>query len=255
MKLSICSDALFMGQDVVESMKTLGLASYRDIEFWTWWDKDLEALLELKESHQLNYVAFCTRFVSLVDPSKREEYRQGLVESIQAAKKLGCKTLISQVGDELVGVERKIQVDSLVTGLKEMVPLLEEADITLVIEPLNTRVDHKGYFLWSSDEAFGIIEEVGSPKVKVLFDIYHQQIMEGDLICRIGSNIDKIGHFHIAGNPGRHEPYGKECELNYSGILRSIDQLNYDGYFGCEYFPQVPVLESLNGLKDIVTEG
>lgn len=252
MKISICSDALYMGQDYVESMKILSGAGYKDIEFWTWWNKDLDILLELKESHNLNYVAFCTKFVSLVDSSKREEYRKGLIDSIHVAEKLNCKTLISQVGDERADVDRKIQYNSLVAGLKEMAPLLEEADITLAIEPLNTRVDHKGYFLWSSDEAFRIVEQVGSPKVKVLFDIYHQQIMEGDLIRRIRANIDNIGHFHIAGNPGRHEPYGDACELNYLSILKCIDELNYDKYIGCEYFTQSSVIESLNGLKGIL---
>jgi hydroxypyruvate isomerase len=252
MKLSICSDALFMGQDYIESMKVLGSAGYKDIEFWTWWDKDIDVLAALKKSHGLNYTAFCTKFISLVDSSKRAEYRQGLVDSIAVAKKLDCNTLISQVGDELTDITRQAQYDSLVTGLREMAPLLEGADITLVIEPLNTRVDHEGYYLWSSKEAFRIIEEVDSPKIKVLFDIYHQQIMEGDLTRSIRANIDKIGHFHIAGNPGRHEPYGEVCELNYQSLIKSISELNYDKYIGCEYFPQLPVMESLKILCEVL---
>ena len=121
-------------------------------------------------------------------------------------------------------------------GLEACLPLLEGTDMTLLVEPLNTRVDHPGYYLTSSDEAFEVVEAVGSPQVKVLFDIYHQQIMEGDLIRRIGANIDKIGHFHAAGSPGRHELY--DGEIHYPAVLRAIQDSGYQGYVGLEYFPK-----------------
>ena len=113
--------------------------------------------------------------------------------------------LISQVGEFRQGVSRDDQEEALIAGLKAAAPMLEEAGITLVIEPLNELVNHPGYFLIRSDAAFDIIEEVDSPNVKVVFDIYHQQISEGNLIQNIVENIDKIGHFHAAGNPGRNE--------------------------------------------------
>jgi hydroxypyruvate isomerase len=235
MKYSVCIDALFQGSNLAESMKMIKEQGIDTFEFWVWWDKDLDSMLKVKDAMGMNISGFCTRFVSLADAAKREEFMQGLKESITAAKKMGAGFLITQVGDELPGVPRQVQHDSIVTGLKECVPILEEAGITLVFEPLNTLVDHKGYYLYSSVEAFAICDEVGSSRVKVLYDIYHQQIMEGNLISNITKNIDKIGHFHAAGNPGRHEL--NRGEINYAEILRAIDETGFQGYLGLEYFP------------------
>jgi len=253
MKISVCSDALFEGMDYGQAMKELAGAGFRDIEFWKWWDKDLSLLNKLKEECGITFVAVCTKFISLVDKSKRSEYKQGLIESIAAAKEIGCGILISQVGDELIGVDRSLQHDSLTDGLKEMAPLLEEAGITLVIEPLNTRVDHIGYYMWDSDEAFEIARNVGSANIKVLFDIYHQQIMQGDIIRRIAANIKYIGHFHAAGNPGRGELFNGE--LNYTDISRAIANAGYTGHIGLEYFTKNNVLEGLKRCRDICLNG
>jgi hydroxypyruvate isomerase len=247
MKLSVCIDALFRGKSLEESMREVKAAGVDTIEFWGWWNKDLACLLKLKEEFGINISAICTKFVSLTDSTKRQEYLDGLQESIVAAKALGCRALITQVGSELSDVARDKQHESIVQGLNACVSLLEEADITLLIEPLNVLVDHKGYFLYSSEEAFRIIEEVGSTKVKVLFDIYHQQISEGNLIQRITKNIDKIGHFHAAGNPGRHEL--TTGEINYAEIIKAIKSTNYSGFLGLEYFPTKDTAE---GIKEVV---
>jgi len=249
MKVSVCSDALFEGTDYVMAMTNLAHAGFYDIEFWTWWDKDLAVLNSLREDHAINFVAICTKFISLVDADKRSEYKQGLIESIAAAKDIGCRILISQVGDELFGVERSVQHNNMVEGLKEMAPLLEDADITLVIEPLNTRVDHKGYYMWDADEAFEVVDKVGSPNIKVLFDVYHQQIMQGDLLRRIEPNINKIGHFHSAGNPGRGALF--TGEINYAELTRAIDSYGYQGHFGLEYFTKVDVIEGLKRCQSL----
>ncbi|MFT4547051.1 MAG: hydroxypyruvate isomerase, partial [Verrucomicrobiales bacterium] len=180
--------------------------------------------------------ACCTKFISLVDPALRVDYLQGLEDSIMAAKDLGTTTLISQVGDFRKGISRDQQHQSLVDGLKEAAPMLEAAGITLVIEPLNELVNHPGYYLVRSDEAFEIIDEIASPNIKVIFDIYHQQISEGHLIHNITTNIDKIGHFHAAGNPGRHEL--QHGEINYQEVFAAIQQTNFSGYVGLEYWPQ-----------------
>ena len=124
--------------------------------------------------------------------------------------------------------------------------MLEDAGVTLVIEPLNELVNHAGYYLIRSDEAFQIIDEVGSPRVKVVFDIYHQQISEGHVINNITKNIDKIAHFHAAGNPGRHElTIG---ELHYPSIFQVIQNTDYTGYVGLEYWP---INDPLAGLKEV----
>jgi len=243
MKVSVCSEAVFTGVDYKQGMEDLAKAGYRDLEFWVWWNKDLNILKELKSCHSINFTAMCAKPASLVDESERKEYKQNIIESIKAAKEIGCKTLIGLVGDELPETPRDIQHDSIIAGLKEVAPLLEEAEVVLVIEPLNTRIDHKGYYLWDADEAFEIVDKVGSANIKVLFDIYHQQIMQGDLIRRIEANIDKIGHFHAAGNPGREELF--KGEINYAEVTRAIDNAGYEGYIGLEYFPKGNILEGL----------
>ena len=236
MKYSICVDAVFEGKDFGESLEAVKQLGFDGFEFWTWWNKDIPAIVEKKDALDLEVTACCTKFVSLVDPALRNAYVDGLGQSLEVAKTLGCATLISQVGDERPDVPRQAQHESLVEGLLACVPMLKKANVTLVIEPLNTQVDHPGYYLTQSAEAFDIVDAVGSEQVKVIYDIYHQQIMEGNLIPTITKNIDHIGHFHSAGHPGRHE---LNCgEINYPDIIQAIAQTQYTGWFGVEYFPQ-----------------
>lgn len=234
MKLSVCVDAVFMGKAIKEAVQKVKEAGLDTIEFWTWEDKDVE-LLEKLHGEGINIAAFCTGFISLVEKGERDKYIESLKKTIATAKRLGCSVLISQTGQEL-SVSRQQQHESMVEGLKACVPYLEESGITLVVEPLNTRVDHAGYYLSSSDEAAEIMREVGSPYVKMLFDIYHQQIMEGDLIRRIREYIPYIGHFHAAGNPGRHELY--QSEIDYKKVFEAIKEAGYEGCIGLEYFPE-----------------
>lgn len=234
MKYSICVDAVFEGKDLGESLACIKQLGFRGFEFWSWWDKDIPALCEMKDSLDLEVTACCTKFISLVDPACRTQYLAGLSESLEVARTLGCGTLISQVGDERPGIPREAQHASLIEGLQACVPLLEKAGVTLVFEPLNTSVDHPGYYLTQSAEAFDIVDAVASANVKVIYDIYHQQIMEGNLISTITQNIDRIGHFHSAGHPGRHEL--DRGEIHYPDILKAITQTPYAGWFGIEYF-------------------
>ncbi|MHC4994362.1 MAG: TIM barrel protein [Planctomycetota bacterium] len=235
LKPSVCVDAVFEGQSTESAIASAAQAGAGAFEFWGWWDKDLETLQRARDQHGLEISACCTRFISLVDPATRDAYLKGLEESIRAAQQLGVKTLISQVGDFREGVSRSEQHRSLLDGLRETAPMLEAANITLVIEPLNELVDHAGYYLVRSDEAFELVDKVGSACVKVVYDIYHQQISEGHLIHNITQNIDKIGHFHAAGNPGRHELY--RGEINYPEILQAIRETPFKGYIGLEYWP------------------
>ena len=127
-------------------------------------------------------------------------------------------------------------------NFSELLSFVEQNNITIILEPLNT-VDHQGYFLDSSDFAAEIIREINHPNLKMLFDIYHMQMIEGNVINHIERHIDIIGHFHSAGVPGRHELY--IGELNYRNIVKRIEELGYDGVFSLEYFPTVNSHESL----------
>jgi len=235
MKLSVCIDAVLADAPIDEALRIVKESGIDAFEFWAWWEKDLDQLLASRDRYELQIAACCTKFVSLVDPVVRPDYLTGLRESISAAKQLECPTLISQVGDYRDGVPREELRGSLIDGLKEAAPLLEASNITLVIEPLNELVDHPGYFLIRSDEAFDIVEQVGSKRVRVVFDIYHQQVSEGHLIQNLTANIDMIGHFHAAGNPGRHEL--SRGEIHYPAIFDAIRASGYQHYVGLEYWP------------------
>ncbi len=243
---SVCIDAVLADLPIDDALQIVADAGIDAFEFWCWWEKDLAELVAARDKHQLEIAAFCTKFISLVDPVKRAEYLTGLKESIAAAKAMDCPTLISQVGDFRPNVPRAEQHASLVDGLKEAAPMLEEAGVTLVFEPLNELVDHAGYYLIRSDEAFEIVDEVDSPRVKVVFDIYHQQISEGHLIHNIKTNIDKIAHFHAAGNPGRHEL--TVGEIHYPSVFEAIQETDYQEYVGLEYWP---VKDPADGLREV----
>lgn len=249
MKLSVCVDAVYAGKDFLNAVGKVKEAGLDTIEFWSLEGKDIDGLNAYRKKEGINIAAFCTGFISLVDASKRQAYIESLKETIETAKKLGCKKIISQTGAD-TGESRQKQHNNLVEGLKACVPLLEESKITLVVEPLNIRVDHKGYYLYSSDEAAEIMKEVGSGYVKMLFDIYHQQITEGDLIRRIREYMPYIGHFHAAGNPGRHELY--RSEIDYKNVFSAIKEAGYDGYIGLEYFPEDNPVKGLEYAKQVI---
>lgn len=250
MKLSVCTDAVFQSSSIDKAVYMLKELDISAIEFWAWENKNIEEIYKIKKQTGIDIVAFCTSMVSLVDEKQRETYLKSLKETIRIAKILGCKTLISQTGNDS-GESRKKQHEILVEGLRQCVPILEKEDVTLVIEPLNVRIDHAGYYLWSSDEAAEIVKEVGSSNVKMLFDIYHQQITEGDLIRRITEYIPYIGHFHVAGNPGRHELY--HSEVDYKNIISAIREMGYGGYIGLEYFPVDEIWKGIDYAKKVIS--
>jgi hydroxypyruvate isomerase len=233
-------DQLTFGQKM-KAAHDLGFTAY---EFWAWWNKDLTEIVELQQQLGMKAASFCAKFISLVDPSQRSAFLEGLEQSVEAAIKLDCKFLIAQTGKELEGVPRAAQQESVIEGLRACVPVVAKHGITLIVEPLNTLVDHKGYYLQTSEEAVHIINEVNSEHVKVLYDIYHQQITEGNLIPNITSYYDSIGYFHLADHPGRHEP--GTGEINYINVLAAIKRLGYNGYIGMEYAPMEEASESLN---------
>jgi hydroxypyruvate isomerase len=133
-----------------------------------------------------------------------------------------------------------------VENLRYAANRLKEAGIGLVLEPVNTR-DIPGFFVNRTDQALGILDEVGSSNLKLQYDIYHAQVMEGNLAETIEKNLPRIGHLQLADNPGRHEP--GTGEINYDFLFRHIDRLGYAGWIGCEYKPANTTLQGLAWLR------
>ena len=187
----------------------------------------------------------------LVNPKERDSFLNEMYLATEAANKVGCKRLVTLTGDEVPGMSRAAQMESAVAGLKAAAPLLEKNGITAVIEILNTYVNHAGYFLYCVKDGAELIDRVGSPNVKLLFDIYHVQIMEGNLIPNIKKNIDRIGHFHIGDNPGRHQP--GTGEINYRNVFKAILETNYTGFAALEYSPTVPLEQDMAAERALTT--
>ncbi len=251
---SACIEMMFRSLPFCGRFAAVKEAGLDCAEFWGWADRDLA---EIREAAQAAGVRITSMCVGTKDPALAAEYgRKALLspdsggtlakvveESIEAAKYLGVPALIITTGQERADVPHQEQHGYVVDALRRAAPLFEQSGIVAVLEPLNILCDHKGYFLSSGYEAFDIIREVGSPYVKLLYDIYHQQITEGNLIPNIRANIGLIGHFHAADNPGRHEP--GTGEINYKNVFAAIDALGYKGVVGLEYSPTIDDAEAL----------
>lgn len=250
MKFSVCIESVFKNMDLSESLSHVKSSGFDAFEFWNWRNKDINLMASEMKRLELSLATFCTDGGNLVDQESHKEYLQGIKEAISVAKRLGCGTLITQTGNELSGIPRERQIENVLTGLRLAAPIAEVAGVTLLLEPLNTTVDHPGYLLTRSSEAFELIEQVGSNYVKVLFDIYHQQISEGNLISSMLSNLQSIGHLHAAGCPGRNElQFG---EIHYANVIQALLNAGYSNYFGLEFMPSAEPALGLDYVRSLM---
>jgi len=167
---------------------------------------------------------------------------QALKETIVSAQTIRCSTIVVTSGNERHDVPRAVQHANIVAALKLALPVIKGTGIQLVLEPLNVLVNHRGYYLTSTEEGAQIIKEVGSPQVRLLYDVYHQQITEGNLIDTINKYSKVIGHFHVGDVPGRKEP--GTGEINYKNVFAAIAGTGYRGYvvFECGMTEPVEVV-------------
>lgn len=179
----------------------------------------------------------------LTNPKNRKQWLERARFTLDYTKRAGIPATIVCTGNTVEGLSEKRMFQSVLDGLKATADLAEKAGITLLLEPLNTKYDHAGYWCDGSDKGADLCRRVGSRNLKMLFDCYHMQIMEGDLVNHIKRNIDVIGHFHSAGVPGRHEIFNGE--VNYPLLLKQIEALGYKGVFAMEYAPVLPEEKSL----------
>ncbi len=167
-----------------------------------------------------------------------------LRENIEKAAVGGVPNVITFSGSRR-GLSDEEGIDNCVLGLNRVKAVAEDKGVTICMELLNSKVNHKDYQCDRTPWGAEVIKRVNSPRVKLLYDIYHMQIMEGDIIRTIRENIQYIGHFHTAGNPGRHE-IDESQELNYRAIAKAIADLNFTGYLAHEYSPQRDPVASLD---------
>ncbi len=259
LKLCVCAETVFPELGFLDRIKKIAMIGYPAIEFWFWdeKDKDIDQIAgstkELKI--EINDIVVNAPDGSiggfLTKAEDKDKYLERLKGTIDIAHRLNCKKLITCSGNIVEHLSSEAQIKSIISTLREATKIAEAERITLLLEPLNSKVDHPGYFLDSSKIGFDIVKRVNSPHLRLLYDIYHMQIMEGNILDMIKENVSLIGHFHAAGVPGRHEL--DNGEINYPFIVKKIEELGYQGYFGLEYFPKKDSEISLREMKEILT--
>jgi hydroxypyruvate isomerase len=234
-RLSACIEMLFTHLPFVDRVDAAAAAGAEAVEFWGAEGKDVAAVCRRARALGLQVATFACG-APLTDPSRAEEAQARLRQAIATAQAHGIPNVIVTTGNRLPDRARAEQEAAVVAVLRAVAGAAEAAGVRLNVELLNTLVDHRGYFLDDTVTAVRIVEAVGSPAVKVLYDIYHMQIMEGNLIATIRQHIDQIGYFHAADVPGRFEP--GSGEIHYRNVVAAIEEAGYDGYIGLEFRPR-----------------
>jgi hydroxypyruvate isomerase len=176
-------------------------------------------------------------------PDRVDEFRASVDTALAYGKALGCPKINCLAGFAPAGADPAVLEEVLVENLRYAAPRLADAGIKLLLEPINLR-DMPGFFVSTTHHAERILDAVGSPNVFIQYDIYHTQVMQGDLVATYERLRERIAHIQIADNPGRHEP--GTGEINYGFVLGELDRLGYDGFVGCEYKPAGGTSEGLS---------
>lgn len=253
MKTSLCIDMMFADTTFMDRIDAVKRCGFDTVEFWKWTNKDIDAVnAKLAENgmrlsifnidstdEQLSY----DLSRGILNAGRVEDFLRALEESIPVYKTLGATGMIV-----LIGEHSPYNKENVKACLTAAIPLLEQHDVTLIVEPLNA-IDRVGYSMPYATPVLELLREIGNPHVKMLYDIYHQNMMGDFSIDEVLANIDLIGHFHVADAPGRHEPgTGK---VDYPSILRTILATDYDGCIGLEYRATVPDEQTFGFINDI----
>jgi hydroxypyruvate isomerase len=245
MKKSVCIEMLFCEVPFDDRFGLARESGFDYIEFWSWKDKDIQKIKDRCRAHDLKIASFSgDQDFSMIDADQQADYVAFVEESIETARFLSCSNLVihsNALGENGVVINHypdiafADKIAAMLEVLKTLAVAAEKSNVTLVLEALNTVVDHSGNFLASSRQAAELIRSINCPHIKILYDIYHMQIMEGNIIDTLNRYIDTIGYIHIADVPGRHEP--GTGEINFANVFKSLKKLKYDGIIGFELLP------------------
>ena len=236
--------------------KTAADIGYPAVELWAR-EANFEELMAAAKEHKL-VVASMSGHASLRDglnkSSNHDRIEAELITSIDLAAQHAIPGLICFSGDRQPDQSEAEAIETVAAGLKRVAGYAERKGVNLNLELLNSKINHPGYQCDHTAWGVAVCERINSPRVKLLYDIYHMQIMEGDVIRTIQENIRWIGHFHTAGNPGRFDLDDTQ-ELNYRGICQAIANTGYDLYLGHEFTPKSNRLEALRQAFFICDQG
>jgi len=236
MQFSLCIDSIYPEENLKEKLEKIKQAGFNFIEFWDWRDKDIEIIInsDLKVSN------FSGNRISSLTLDDKEKVIQEVNASLDVAKKLQCDCimLLSDIlkDDGSVEINSESKEEKLLRlydNLKAIIKIAEKNEILLLIEPLNSLKIHRNYFLDNFQTTLEVIQSIDSEHLKILYDIYHMQIMEGNVLETLQKYHQFIGYIHVANVPYRCEPW--IGELDYKFILKELSKV-YSGFVGFEFF-------------------
>jgi hydroxypyruvate isomerase len=244
---SACIEWLFEAEapvfaDRVRAAKAAGLSG---VEFWGADGKDLGAIRAALDETGLPLLGtLIGPQGQLTDPATHTVYLKAVESSLAAALRLGARGMIVATGNDIDSLSRRAQHAALVDLLKNAARIVEGSGVVLMLEPLNDRVDHRGYYLTSTVEGLDIVDEVDRPEVKLVYDIYHSAMMGETTEAVLEGRIDRVAHVHLADTKGRHEP--GSGDMDWVVRLEWLYANGYEGLVGLEYRPTGGTLESLS---------
>ena len=235
--ISCCIDMMFSEFDFYDRIGEVKKCGINTVEFWKWTNKDIDKFKRLLDANKMHLSIFNIDSMDealsydlsrgILNAGRADEFVSALKESIPVYKKLKASAMIVLIGENAPYSEENV-----LKCLNAAKPICEAENVTLVIEPLND-IDRKGYSMPYAKPVFELLKKINSPNIKILYDIYHQNMMGNFSMEDIRENIDLIGHFHVADVPGRHEP--GTGSVDYAAVLSEISKLPYKGYIGLEY--------------------
>lgn len=238
MKLSACIEWLFSdaSDDFAERIRLARAAGLDAVEFWFWSNKDIDAIEAALKQTGLTLSGFVAEpMIALTDRANHAAFLAGLETSMRMAQRLGAKVLIAQAGDDLAGHTREDQHAALVDVFRAAGTVLQGSGVKLGVEPLNTFIDHKGYYLSSTREALNIVDEAGRPEIGIVYDLYHSYVMGEKIEDVLKDRVQSVLHVHVADHPGRNDPGQGEIDLGRR--LAWLYANGYAGAVGLEYRP------------------
>lgn len=253
--LSVMLWTVFRNLPFAERLEKVHEAGYRAVElvreFEHWSKDDFAAARRKKQELGIQFDATCGVWHTLADVNDREPFLKSLRDFLPTMKELESSRLVMQTGNKVPGLSPEQMRANCIETLKRGGEIAAQANIELLIENIDPEENPK-YFLTSSAEGFAIAREAGNPHVKLLYDFFHEQIAEGNLIAKLERNMDYLGLVHIADVPGRHHP--GTGEINYANIFRKLAQLGYSRYAAMEFIPVGDPVKELRDARQLVLD-
>jgi hydroxypyruvate isomerase len=254
LRLSACVELLFAegSPPIHDRIRAAAAAGCEGVEFWGWRDRQLDSIAEAVAETGVTVPMTCVQPMGhLVDASRHAEFVSAVAESVVAASEIGCRNLVVTSGGTLQGVSAREQDDAIVSALQAAAPIVRDHGIKILLEPLNTRVDHPGTYLFSTKRGLDLVELVNQPEVGLLYDVYHSVMMGERPAEVLDGRGSLVGHVHVADLDGRHEP--GTGTIDWRQTLADLRDAAYRGPIGLEYWPTVDSSESVRRARMALT--